>query len=159
MALRLPLLAIVAAVLCAGPNVAHAVVPDTFELAEEGVDPLLARDLDRIKALTKAGQFREAERELAGKPRGVNADIENLVGFTQRKLGRMDAAKAAYETALRLNPNHRGALEYFGEWHVETGDLAGARALLVRLKAVCAGPCEEVEDLEAAIAGAPKSAR
>ena len=43
-----------------------------------------------------------------------NADAWNLLGFSNRKLGNMDQAAAAYDTALRINPAHLGALEYQG---------------------------------------------
>ena len=79
-----------------------------------------------------------------------NADAWNLLGYTQRKLGNYDEAGAAYETALSLNPDHLGALEYQGELFVETGKPDLARANLERLKTLC-GDCEEAEDLAKAL--------
>ena len=86
-----------------------------------------------------------------------SADVQNMIGYAHRKLGQMTPAKTRYEKALAIDAKHRGALEYFGEWHVQTGDMAGARALLVRLEAACSGTCEEAGDLREAIAtGKPK---
>lgn len=82
-----------------------------------------------------------------------NADAWNLLGFTQRKLGEFDAAGAAYDTALTLNPAHLGALEYQGEMFIETGQMAAAVANLAKLKGLCAD-CEQAEDLAAAIGAA-----
>lgn len=79
-----------------------------------------------------------------------NADAWNLLGFTQRKLGNYDEAALAYETALTLNPDHLGALEYQGELFLQTGKPDLAKANLERLKGLC-GDCEEAEDLEKAI--------
>ena len=77
-----------------------------------------------------------------------NADIENYLGFTNRKLGRMDEAFAHYERALKLNPRHRGAHEYAGEASLMVGDLAAAERHLDALKTICLLPCEELEDLQ-----------
>lgn len=79
-----------------------------------------------------------------------NADAWNLLGFTQRKLGNFDEAATAYDTALTLNPDHLGALEYQGELFLETGQPDPARANLHRLKTLC-GTCEEAEDLAQAL--------
>lgn len=45
-------------------------------------------------------QFREASRA-----QPTNALIENLIGITETKLGRISEADADYERAIRLNPN------------------------------------------------------
>ena len=82
-----------------------------------------------------------------------NADAWNLLGYSNRKLGMMDAAAVAYETALKLNPQHLGALEYQGEMYVETGMIDKAKANLAMLKSVC-GDCEQYEDLEKALGAA-----
>ena len=37
-----------------------------------------------------------------------NADIQNWLGYAQRKQGNLNAAFAAYNQALKLNPNHKG---------------------------------------------------
>ena len=39
-----------------------------------------------------------------------NADAYNYLGYSNRWLGRYDAAFAAYDRALALDPNHKGAL-------------------------------------------------
>lgn len=81
------------------------------------------------------------------------ADAWNLRGFANRKLGNLDAAAEAYSEALRLNPEHLGALEYQGEMFVQMGQLDLAQKNLARLQLLCS-PCEEVDDLAAAIAAA-----
>ncbi len=51
-----------------------------------------------------------------------------------------------------LDPRHRGAHEYIGEAYLLTGDVAGARKHLAALREICLLPCEELTDLERAIA-------
>ncbi len=59
---------------------------------------------------------------------------------------------------MKLDPKHKGALEYLGELNLQTGDLKGAEALLTRLAAACPGGCEEREDLTKQIAAYKKKA-
>jgi Flp pilus assembly protein TadD len=79
-------------------------------------------------------------------------DVLNYIGYANRRMGRMDEARTHYEGALALDPGHRGALEYFGEWHVEMGKIEDARRFLGRLEAACGTGCREYQDLAEAIA-------
>ena len=78
---------------------------------------------------------------------GPHPDVLTYLGYTQRKLGRPKRAEDYYRQALSIAPEHRGALEYYGELKVERGDLAGARANLARLEAICRFGCYEAEEL------------
>ena len=81
-----------------------------------------------------------------------NADIQNYLGYAHRQLGQMEKAFAYYEQALKLNPRHRGAHEYAGEAALIAGDLPRAQQHLAALERICLLPCEEYDDLKAAIA-------
>ena len=81
-----------------------------------------------------------------------NADLQNSLGFSYRNLKQFDLAFKHYERAIALDPRHRGAHEYIGEAYLMTGDLAGAEKHLAALKQICLLPCEELTDLERAIA-------
>lgn len=81
-----------------------------------------------------------------------NADIQNYLGYAHRQLGQMEKAFAYYEQALKLNPRHRGAHEYAGEAALIAGDLPRAQRHLAALDGICLLPCEEYDDLKAAIA-------
>lgn len=81
-----------------------------------------------------------------------NADIYNLMGYTERNRGNLDAAFKYYEQALALNPKHRGAHEYIGEAYLMAGNLDKAEEHLAKLDKLCFFPCGEYSDLKAAIA-------
>jgi tetratricopeptide (TPR) repeat protein len=78
---------------------------------------------------------------------GPHADVLNYMGFTSRKLGRLDAALGYYREALRLDPNHLGATEYLGELYIQLGELDRARTQLARLDQLCAYGCAQREEL------------
>jgi Tfp pilus assembly protein PilF len=78
---------------------------------------------------------------------GPHPDILTYLGFANRKLGRYDVAEGYYRAALQVYPQHRGALEYYGELKVERGDLAGARRNLALLDKSCTFGCYEAEEL------------
>jgi tetratricopeptide (TPR) repeat protein len=86
---------------------------------------------------------------------GPHPDVLTYLGYTQRKLGRADRAEDYYRQALAVAPEHRGALEYYGELKVERGDLAGARANLAKLEAICRFGCYEAEELRRWIVSGP----
>jgi Flp pilus assembly protein TadD len=81
-----------------------------------------------------------------------HADLQNILGYSYRNLQQYELAFKHYRRALELDPRHRGAHEYIGETYLMTGDLAGAQRHLVALKEICLLPCEELKDLERAIA-------
>lgn len=78
---------------------------------------------------------------------GPHPDILTYLGFANRKLGRYDAAEGYYQAALTVFPEHRGALEYYGELKLERGNVAGAKAHLARLDAICGFGCKEADEL------------
>ena len=80
------------------------------------------------------------------------ADIQNLLGFTHRKIGKLDAAASYYNRALEINPQRKGALEYQGELFLMLGDKDAAIVNLAKLDKVCWLGCVEYVDLEQAIA-------
>jgi Flp pilus assembly protein TadD len=82
-----------------------------------------------------------------------SADWNNLMGYATRKNQPPDyaAAERYYDAALRIDPQHRGALEYSGELYLLTGNLPRAEARLAALDKACLLPCEEHADLKEAI--------
>lgn len=79
------------------------------------------------------------------------ANLHNELGYTLRKLGRLDKAFEHYKRALAIDPRHRAAHEYIGEAYLMKGDVASAEKHLEALRSICALPCEEMRDLQAAV--------
>jgi len=115
-----------------------------------------APDLSAVRAKIKAKEFKAAITDLNGMiDSGVqHADVYNLLGFSLRKNGDLKTAYTFYRKALDFDPEHKGALEYLGELYVQTGELAKAREHAARLEKLCPQGCEELEDLQKAIAEA-----
>jgi Flp pilus assembly protein TadD len=119
-----------------------------------------APDLGAVRAKIKAKQWPAAIADLNQMiDKGVqHADVYNLLGFSLRKSGDPKTAYTFYRKALDFDPEHKGALEYLGELYVEAGQLTKAREHVVLLQKLCPKGCEELEDLQAAIAAAPPAA-
>ena len=121
-------------------------------------DPDLAtRDEDYAagKKAVERKDWAEAARlfEKAAVRNPDHADLQNILGFTYRNQKKYDLAFQHYKRAIALDPRHRGAHEYIGETYLMVGDLAGAQKHLAALKEICLLGCDELKDLERAIAG------
>jgi tetratricopeptide (TPR) repeat protein len=83
-----------------------------------------------------------------------SADWNNLLGYAQRKKSppNLNAAEFYYQAALKIDPKHKGALEYYGELLLMKNNLPGAEQMLARLDKVCFFSCEEYRDLKEEIA-------
>jgi tetratricopeptide (TPR) repeat protein len=80
-----------------------------------------------------------------------SADVHNYLGYTYRHLGNFDMAFKHYDQALRIDPKHKGALEYSGEAYLLVNNLPKAEENLARLDKACLFSCEEYRDLKKAI--------
>jgi tetratricopeptide (TPR) repeat protein len=137
---------------------ALAAAPLTGVRAVDNVTSIEAPDLTSVRAKIKAKDFKGALAELTPMlAMHQHADVYNLMGFSLRKTGDYGQAYTFYRKALDFNPEHKSALEYLGELYVETGQMEKARENVALLKKLCPNGCEELEDLEQAIAAAPKS--
>jgi Flp pilus assembly protein TadD len=134
------------AVAAAAP--AHAAGTDETPAA-----PAAVSDLDEGRTAVKAKQWAKAighlDKALA-RDRN-NADIHNWLGFSHRNNGSHVKAMEHYNTALKLNPNHRGANEYIGVAYLIQRDKAKAEAHLARLDKICGKGCDEFKSLQKAI--------
>ena len=112
-----------------------------------------APDLTQVRIKIKAKDFAGALEELEPLLQtNQQADVYNLMGFSLRKTGDYKQAYTFYRKALDFDPEHKGALEYLGELYVETGQIEKAKENVVLLRKLCPKGCEELEDLEKAIA-------
>ena len=110
--------------------------------------------LDGVREQIAAKNWSSAIEELKRLNDTGDADWNNLMGYSLRKGPTPDFAGAEkfYDEALRIDPKHRGALEYSGELYLQTGDLARAEQRLAALDKACFLPCSEYSDLKKAIA-------
>ena len=104
---------------------------------------VLIKDNNYDKAIVKL-----KEAEAAAKK---DADIQNLLGFSHRKSGKLEEAAKYYKSALALDTKHKGALEYQGELFLMLGDKASAEKNLQKLDKICWLGCGELDDLRTAI--------
>ncbi|MEL6573022.1 MAG: hypothetical protein AAFQ64_15260 [Pseudomonadota bacterium] len=81
------------------------------------------------------------------------ADVLNLIGYANRKIGNLDQSAIYYSRALDVAPNHLGALEYQAELFILQGDLPAAQANLARLEELCPLGCDELSTLQQALGG------
>ena len=80
-----------------------------------------------------------------------NADIYNYLGFSHRKLGKMEDAAFFYNKALEINPKHKGALEYQGEMFLTLNQIGKAEDNLKKLDKICFLGCSEFDKLKKSI--------
>ena len=80
-----------------------------------------------------------------------NADAQNLLGYSYRKLGQFDSAITHYAAALDIDPKHKNAHEYIGEAYLELGDLDSAESHLKALDKICTFGCDAYRELKKAI--------
>ncbi len=80
-----------------------------------------------------------------------NADIYNYLGFSHRKLGKMEKAAFYYNKALKINPKHKGALEYQGEMYLTLNQIGKAEENLRKLDKICFLGCSEFDKLKKSI--------
>ena len=132
-----------------------------------GAAPTFAADTPEppAKAAAAADKLAGARKQIAAKqwPAAIDelkkvndsgsADWNNLMGYTLRKNSPPDvgAAEKFYNEALRIDPKHRGALEYSGELYLMTDNLPKAEERLATLDKVCTFSCEEYRDLKRSV--------
>ena len=80
-----------------------------------------------------------------------NADAFNWLGYASRKSGNLDAAFKYYDSALAIDPKHRGVHEYLGEAYLMAKNLGKAEEQLATLAKLCNSTCEEYKDLQQAV--------
>ena len=110
-------------------------------------------ELAKVTVLLNAKNFKQALADLKviDSEFKDNADVNNLLGYSSRKLKQYKPADTYYKKALKINPNHLGALEYQGELFVLTNKVSSAKKNLAKLEKLCGLKCGEYLDLKKAI--------
>lgn len=132
-------------------SVAPWVVSVAADTAPIKSDPAWLTD---ARASIKSNNYDQAVKQLQSANEVNSADWNNLMGYSLRKKQPPDlaASEKYYQAALKIDPNHRSAMEYYGELLLMKKDLPGAEAMLARLDKACLFGCEEYSDLKASIA-------
>lgn len=142
------LTAALAALLAAAPLAQAA--PSDEEMRAIGA---ARTEYDRARRAIDRKDWKEAiaslERAARHDPR--DAELQNLLGFSHRSSGNMDAAFSHYARALELNPRHRGAHEYIGRAYLMTDRPEKAVEHLEILEKQCPELCKERDLLRKAI--------
>ena len=135
--------AVFAALLAAG---GASIAADYSSPANDKLSPARARIAEK--------NWAAAIEELKKINDPASADWNNLMGYSLRKADAANAPQAEkfYDEALRIEPRHRGALEYSGELYLMTGNLPMAEQRLAALDKACFLPCEEHKALKGAVA-------
>jgi len=132
-------------------SIAPWVVSVAADSAPTKSDPAWLTD---ARASIKSNNYEQALKQLQSANEVNSADWNNLMGYSLRKKQPPDLvlSEKYYQAALKIDPSHRSALEYYGELLLMKKDLPGAEAMLARLDKACLFGCEEYSDLKASIA-------
>ena len=127
------------------------VVSVAADTAPSKSDPTWLTD---ARASIQSNNYDQALKQLQSADEVNSADWNNLMGYSLRKKQPPDlaASEKYYQAALKIDPSHRSAMEYYGELLLMKQDLPGAEAMLARLDKACLFGCEEYSDLKASIA-------
>jgi len=143
-------LAVLRTIAFAATLFAAAAAPAADVVATPGKSDLLAPARAQIAEKNWPAAIEELKKVNATS----SADWNNLMGYSLRKADPANLAEAEkfYNEALRIEPKHRGALEYSGELYLMMGNLDMAEQRLAALDKACFLPCEEYSDLKRAVA-------
>lgn len=136
-------------------SLALAIAPWVVSVAADSTpaksDPAWLTD---ARASIQSNNYDQALKQLQSANEVNSADWNNLMGYSLRKKQPPDlvSSEKYYQAALKIDPSHRAALEYYGELLLMKKDLLGAEAMLARLDKACLFSCEEYRDLKASIA-------
>ncbi len=115
-----------------------------------------AADQNRIYALgywqAKSGDHAAALETLRAAPDQADPRVQTMIGFTLRKLGRVEEAMPYYLSAVATRPNATTTRQYLGEAYLQVGDVARAREQLAEIGRLCGTVCEDYTLLSAEIA-------
>lgn len=127
--------------------------------APQAPAPAAKVDLGQARQYIAAEDWTAAIGELKRLNAVRSADWNNLLGYAYRKSARPDLSSSEYyyNQALRIDPQHIGALEYSGELYLMEGKLDLANQRLLALGQACDHRCEEYRTLYYAVEDYRKS--
>lgn len=110
------------------------------------------------KTLVKAERYQDAIALLEGLGKDGDPRVLNYLGYSHRKLGKLDKALDYYGKAIEIEPEYAAVRQYLGEAYLKLGKTDDAKAQLAKIKGICGTDCDEYKTLEQAIStNGPKS--
>jgi tetratricopeptide (TPR) repeat protein len=100
----------------------------------------------------KGGQYATALATLRSAANQTDPRIQTMIGFSLRKLGRVDEAMDQYLQVLALYPDRTNTRQYLGEAFLQIGELGGAKEQLAEIAKRCGVACEDYQLLADEIA-------
>jgi hypothetical protein len=135
-------------------TVQHTGKPDTKECVKVTGANLSDPELyQQGWLLAKTGEYDWAITVLSAVSNKNDPDVLNMLGYSNRKAGRLELGISYYAKALEQRPNFVRAREYLGEGLVAAGRVDEAKVQLQEISKICGTGCEEFEDLQKAING------
>jgi hypothetical protein len=135
-------------------TVHHVGKPDTKECVKITGSNLSDQELyQQGWLLAKTGEYDWAITVLSAVTNKNDPDVLNMLGYSNRKAGRLELGISYYAKALEQRPNFVRAREYLGEGLVAAGRVDEAKLQLQEISKICGTECEEFEDLQKAING------
>jgi predicted Zn-dependent protease len=100
----------------------------------------------------KTGNYDAALATLRSAAKQDDPRVQTMIGFTLRKLGRVEEAFGYYFKALATRPDATTTRQYLGEAYLQIGDPARAREQLAEIAKRCGTTCEDYAALAEEIA-------
>jgi tetratricopeptide (TPR) repeat protein len=102
--------------------------------------------------LAQDGKYDQAISALNALNKPDDPRVLNWIGFSYRKMGKVDEAMPYYEKALAKAPEFTPAHEYMGEAYLQMKNVDKAKEQLAQIEKLCGNQtCEEYKDLSEAI--------
>ena len=113
-------------------------------------------DQDQIYSVgywqAKGGDYAAALATLQTARDQADPRVQTMIGFSLRKLGRVDEGMGYYQRVLAAHPDRTTTRQYLGEAYLQIGDPAGAKEQLAEISKRCGVACEDYQLLADEIA-------
>ena len=106
----------------------------------------------------KDGEYAAALATLRTAANPADPRIQTMIGFSLRKLGRVDQAMEYYQKVLAAYPDRTTTRQYLGEAFLQIGEPAKAKDQLAEIGKRCGTACEDYQLLADEIAKFEKQA-
>jgi tetratricopeptide (TPR) repeat protein len=106
----------------------------------------------------KRGDYQTALETLRSAPNAADPRVETMIGFSLRKLGRVEEAILYYQRVLANYPERTTTRQYLGEAYLQMGAPDQAKEQLAEIAKRCGVACEDYQLLSQEIAKYAKQA-